>query len=122
MLPSRWFVRLLNTQPARVSDGQVIFIMDSPEMGFHSQLASETAPSADLGEVPITHEEVREGIPSEQTTSQPAKATSSRPVVAVLLYSSIGPGSPYGGCNTPKYTLVVFNMFRVFCRYNLNFS
>ena len=25
-------------------------------------------------------------------------------------------------CNTPKYTLVVFNMFRVFCRYNLNFS
>ena len=25
-------------------------------------------------------------------------------------------------CNTPKYTLVVFNVFRVFCRYNLNFS
>ena len=25
-------------------------------------------------------------------------------------------------CNIPKYTLVVFNMFRVFCRYNLNFS
>ena len=25
-------------------------------------------------------------------------------------------------CNTPKYTLVVFDMFRVFCRYNLNFS
>ena len=24
-------------------------------------------------------------------------------------------------CNTPKYTLVLFNMFRVFCRYNLNF-
>ena len=46
-------------------------------MGFHSQLTSETAPSADLGEVPITHEEVREGILSEQTTSQPAKATPS---------------------------------------------
>ena len=25
-------------------------------------------------------------------------------------------------CNTLKYTLVVFNLFRVFCRYNLNFS
>ena len=25
-------------------------------------------------------------------------------------------------CNTPKYTLVVFNMFRVFCKHNLNFS
>ena len=28
---------------------------------------------------------------------------------------------PSLGCNTPKYTLVVFNMFRVFCKYNLNF-
>ena len=26
------------------------------------------------------------------------------------------------GCNTLKYTLVVFSMFRVFCRYNLKFS
>ena len=25
-------------------------------------------------------------------------------------------------CNTPKYTLVVFNMFRVFCGHNLKFS
>ena len=25
-------------------------------------------------------------------------------------------------CNTLKYTLVVFNVFRVFCGYNLNFS
>ena len=25
-------------------------------------------------------------------------------------------------CNTPKYTIVVFSMFRVFYRYNLNFS
>ena len=25
-------------------------------------------------------------------------------------------------CNTPKHTLVVFNIFRVFYRYNLNFS
>ena len=25
-------------------------------------------------------------------------------------------------CNTPKNTLVVFNVFRVFCRHNLNFS
>ena len=27
-----------------------------------------------------------------------------------------------GSCNTPKYTLVVFDMFRVFCGHNLNFS
>ena len=26
------------------------------------------------------------------------------------------------GCNTPKYTLVVFDMFRVFCKPNLNVS
>ena len=25
-------------------------------------------------------------------------------------------------CNTPKYTLVIFSLFRVFCTYNLNFS
>ena len=25
-------------------------------------------------------------------------------------------------CNTPKYTLVVFDMFRVFCKLNLNVS
>ena len=25
------------------------------------------------------------------------------------------------GCNTPKYTLVVFDMFRVLCKHNLNF-
>ena len=27
-----------------------------------------------------------------------------------------------GECNTPEYTLVVFDMFRVFCRHKLNFS
>ena len=26
------------------------------------------------------------------------------------------------GYNTPKYTLVVFDMFRVFCKHNLNVS
>ena len=57
------------------SKGQAIVIMDSPEMGFHGQLASETTLSTDLGEVPLTHEEVREGIPSEQTTTWPDKAT-----------------------------------------------
>ena len=25
-------------------------------------------------------------------------------------------------CNTPKYTLAVFDMFRVFCKHNLNVS
>ena len=44
------------------SDGQAIVIMDSPEMGFHGQSVSKTAPSTDLGEVPLTHEEVREDI------------------------------------------------------------
>ena len=47
-------------------------------MGFHGQLAMETTHSADLGEVLLTHEEVRESIPSEQTASQLAKAMSSR--------------------------------------------
>ena len=28
----------------------------------------------------------------------------------------------YKDCNTLKYTLVVFDMFRVFCRHNLNVS
>ena len=39
--------------------------MDSPEMGFHGQLASKTALSTDLGEVSLTHAEVQEDIPSE---------------------------------------------------------
>ena len=47
------------------SNGQAIVIMDSPEMGFHGQPVSKTAPSIDLGEVPLTHEEVREDILSE---------------------------------------------------------
>ena len=25
-------------------------------------------------------------------------------------------------CNTPKYTLVIFDMFRVFCKHNLTVS
>ena len=32
-----------------------------------------------------------------------------------------GGGGGGGECNTPKYTLFVFNMFRVFCRYKLKF-
>ena len=60
------------------SDGQAIVVVDSLEMGFHSQLASETVSSADLGDVPLTHEEVRKGIPSEQIASRPDKAMSSR--------------------------------------------
>ena len=47
-------------------------------MGYHSQSASETVPTANLGEVPLTREEVREGIPSEEITSRPDKVTSSR--------------------------------------------
>ena len=60
------------------SDGQAIVVVDSPEMGFHGQSVSETTPSADLGEVPLTHEEHWESIPSEKIASRPDKATSSR--------------------------------------------
>ena len=59
-------------------DVQVMVLLDSPEMGFHGQSALESAPSTDLGDVPLTHEEVREGIPSELIASRPYKATSSR--------------------------------------------
>ena len=84
------------------SNGQAIVIMDSPEMGFHGQSVSKTEPSSDLREVPLTHEEVREDISLEQTTSRPAKATSSRfgrsrPLLLnwLLLYSYIPPqGQP----------------------------
>ena len=38
-------------------DQQAIIVVDSPNMGFHGQSASETAPTENLGEVPRTHEE-----------------------------------------------------------------
>ena len=89
------------------SEGQAIVVMDSPKMGFHGQSTSKIALLAALGEVPLTHEEVREGNPSEQITSRPDKATSSRSGHSrsllpdrLLLNSYIppqGPGSPYGG-------------------------
>ena len=80
------------------SEEQAIVVMDSPEMGFHGQLAAETAHFVDLEEVPLTHEEAREDVPSEQTASWPAKAISSRvelsrPLLSdrLLLYSYIPP-------------------------------
>ena len=58
----------------------------------------ETTHLADLGEVPLTHEEVWEGIPLEQTASRPAKAMLSRAGRSrsllpnrLLLYSYIPP-------------------------------
>ena len=33
-----------------------------------------------------------------------------------------GVASSYPTCNTPKYILAVFDMFRVFCKRNLNVS
>ena len=30
--------------------------------------------------------------------------------------------NPGRECNTPKYTLVIFDMFRVFCKHNLTVS
>ena len=57
--------------------------------------------TANLGEVPLTHEEVQEGIPSERITSRLNKATSSRtgrsrPLLParLLLNSYIPPQSP----------------------------
>ena len=80
------------------SEEQAIFVMDSPEMAFHGQSDSKSVPMADSGEVPQTHEEVRDGIPLGQITSQPDKATSSRPERSrpllpdrLLLYSYIPP-------------------------------
>ena len=60
------------------SDVQVIVILDSPEMGFHGQSASETAFLVDLGEVPQTPMEVQEDIPSEQITGRSDKAISTQ--------------------------------------------
>ena len=60
------------------SDVQAIVVSDSPEMGFHGQSALETGLSADLGEVYLTHAEVREDTPLEQIASRLDKATSSR--------------------------------------------
>ena len=40
-------------------------------------------------------------------------------------YKGGGGGGGGGGgenCNTPKYTLVIFDMFRVFCKHNLTVS
>ena len=80
------------------SDGQAIVVVDSPEMGFHSQSTSETMPTADLGEVSPTHEVVWEGIPSRKIISRLDKATSSwsgrsRSLLPdrLLLYSYIPP-------------------------------
>ena len=94
------------------SDGQAIVFLDSPEMGFHGQSASEAAPLADLGKVPRTHEEVREGIPLEQITSWPDAASSSLSGHSksllpdrMLLYSYIppqGPAPPMEEVSTPE--------------------
>ena len=80
------------------SEEHVIVVMDSPEMGFHCQPSIEPAHLADLGEVPRTHEEAWEGIPSEQIAIRPTKAMSSRaehsrPLLPdqLLLYSYIPP-------------------------------
>ena len=40
--------------------------------------------------------------------------------VKLKLVLNDGQTRPY--CNTPKYTLVVFDMFRVFCKPNLTVS
>ena len=46
------------------SEEQAIIVMDSSKMGFHCQSASKSIPTENSGEVPRTHEEAREGIPS----------------------------------------------------------
>ena len=37
----------------------------------------------------------------------------------ILIRGGGGGGGRGGNCNTPKYTLAVFDMFRVFCKSNL---
>ena len=80
------------------SEEQAIVVMDSLEIGFHDQSAVETAHVVDLEEVPLTHEEARGGVPSEQIGSPPAKAMSSQAWCSrlllpnrLLLYSYIPP-------------------------------
>ena len=41
------------------SEVQAIVVLDSPEIGFHGQSASETALLKDLGEVSLTHAKVQ---------------------------------------------------------------
>ena len=94
------------------SEGQAIVVVDSPEMGFHGQSASETAPTTYLGEVPRTHEELREGIPLGEMSSRPGKAMSSRFERSrsllsdrLLLYSYIppqGPAPPMEEASAPR--------------------
>ena len=40
----------------------------------------------------------------------------------ILIRGGGGGGGGEENCNTPKYTLVGFDMFRVFCKHNLNVS
>ena len=40
----------------------------------------------------------------------------------ILLRGGGGGGGGGENCNTPKYTLAVLDMFRVFCKCNLNVS
>ena len=60
------------------SDVQATVNSNSPEMGFHGQLASKTALLVDLGEVSPTHTEVQEDIPSEYIVGRSEKAKSTR--------------------------------------------
>ena len=49
----------------RGSEEQAIVVMDSLEMGFHGQPTMETAHLFDFEEVPPSHEEARQDIPSK---------------------------------------------------------
>ena len=92
----------VDQQPTgRGSEERAIVVVDSPEIGFHGQSASKTMPTTYSREVPRTHEEVRESIPSGWITSLPDKATSSRSKRSrsllpdqLLLYSYIPPQGP----------------------------
>ena len=44
------------------------------------------------------------------------------PKEELIGYVDAGYMSDPHNCNTPKYTLVVFDMFRVFCKHNLTVS
>ena len=67
------------------SDVQEIVFLDSLEMGFHGQSASETTLLGDFGEVSLTYVEVQEEIPSKQIAGWLDKAKSTQAGCSRLL-------------------------------------
>ena len=107
--PPRRFSRSINGAPRRVQ-------REANRDRHHSELAPKHVPVRLRGMAPQfspMHHPFR---------AAPFPHLVSFPVVQGpedMLFSPLG---PHILCNTPKYTLVVFNLFRVLCRHKLNFS